>query len=299
MTYIKISDLHKSFKDREVLNIKDLAINKGEIVALLGKNGSGKSTLLKIISGLLFPTSGKCEIDGVRSTDKRIRHISKFVLESGQGYYDYLTAIENINYFLSLNKIDMKIEENKRKLGFYADKLLFNDHLNKKVSELSQGNRQKLSIIVLLMTNPEIICLDEPTNGLDISSVNLLMGILYDICKNEGKTILFTSHDILFTKSLNSRVIIMNQGRIMADASSEKLFNDIDVNKSLIEIANKDMKILEELKFTKYEFKDDRILLSVYKDEEKKYILERAEVFSMKTVPTSLDDIFFKVISNV
>lgn len=299
MSYIEIQNVQKYYKKNKVLDVESLKINKNEIVAFLGKNGSGKSTLLKIISGVLYPSNGLCEIKGLKSTDKSVKDFSKFVLESGQGYYDYLTAWENIQYFLSLNNVNINDRNQKSKFELYVDKLLFREHLNKKVSGLSQGNRQKLSIIVMLMNDPEIICLDEPTNGLDISAVNLFMSILYEVCKNEHKTILFTTHDILFTKSLNARVIVMNEGKIILDKPSGELFENMEVNKTLIQISAGDVKKLEKLKHTKYEFKEDKILLSVYHEEDKKYIFENAQVFSVQTKPITLDDIFFKVISNV
>lgn len=159
MSYIEINGVDKFYDQKKVLDIPHLEIQRGEIVALLGKNGSGKSTLLKIISVLLYPTHGHCTIEGISSSDPRMKHTSKFVLESGKGYYDYLTAQENIDYFLSLNKVNMKKEENIQKLNSYVKNLYFEEHLDKKCQELSQGNRQKLPLIVLLMTNPDIICL--------------------------------------------------------------------------------------------------------------------------------------------
>ncbi len=120
MNYIEKKNLKKIFNENLVLDIQNLNIDKGEIVAIVGKNGSGKSTLLKIISGILFQNSGTCMIDGIDNRNKYIKQISKFVLESGKGYYDYLTSNENILYFLSLNRVKLDTD-NSKVLDFYID----------------------------------------------------------------------------------------------------------------------------------------------------------------------------------
>lgn len=297
MSYIEIKDLKKYFKSNLILDVDSLNIEKGEIVAIIGKNGSGKSTLLKIISGILFQTSGICSVCGLSNQDKRIKQISKFVLESGKGYYDYLTANENISYFLYLNKVKLD-KSNKELLNFYIQYFEFENNLDKKVSELSQGNRQKLSLIITLMTKPDIICLDEPTNGLDVSAVNLFMSFLYKLSKQENKTIIFTSHDLSFLKNLNSRIILIDNGKISLDKCSGELFVNSDTEKTIIETDGKNVDILKTLKMTKYEFLNDRIFLSVYDKNEVKFILSNVDVYSVKNSPLTSDDIFFKVISN-
>lgn len=297
MEYIEIRNIKKDFNGKVVLDVDKLNIKRGEIVAIIGKNGSGKSTLLKIISGLLYQSSGVCKIDGLDNRDKGIKGISKFVLESGKGYYDYLTAKENISYFLSLNKINLD-SKNLEKLNSYIKYFDFEKNIDKKVRDLSQGNRQKLSLIITLMTNPKIICLDEPTNGLDISSVNLFMAFLYNLSKNENKTILFTSHDFLFLKSLNARIILMDNGKIRLDRSSRDIFKDDYLEKTIIEIDIRYFDSLKELKNTKYEFLDNKAILSVYDKNEVKYILSKFDVLSVEKKPLTTDDIFYKVIAN-
>lgn len=173
----------KSFKGIEVLNIPQLHIEKGEVVVFLRKDGSGKSTTIKIISGLLYQDEGDVNVFGITNTSKNIRKQCKLVLESGKGHYDYLTAKDNMKYFLGLNKINYDDIEQER--NYYIDMLNFGEHMNKKVSELSQGSRQKLSIIISLLTNPAVLCLDEPTNGLDIITSNFLMSCLTRIANEK------------------------------------------------------------------------------------------------------------------
>lgn len=293
--YIDFKNIKKNFDNKEVLNINSLEIEKGEIVSIIGKNGSGKSTLIKILCGLLYQDSGKCIVGGMSNKDRRVRDLTKLVLESGGGYYDYLTAMENIKYFLSLNKVVY----DETKVGELIEILDFTEHREKKVSELSQGSRQKLSLIITLLTNPDIICLDEPTNGLDISSMNVLLSFLHKLAKDHNKTILFTTHDLAFMKNINSRLILIDKGKIVLDKKSNDLFESKEAEKTTIEISVDYRNILSLLSKTRYEFTDNTIKLYVYEDREKQMILENSQVLNMSSSPLTAEDIYFRVISNV
>lgn len=293
--YIDFKNIEKSFDNEEVLNINSLEIEKGEIISIIGKNGSGKSTLIKILCGLLYQDTGQCIIDGISNKDRKVRNLTKLVLESGGGYYDYLTAMENIKYFLSLNRVTY----NETKVNELIEVLDLVEHKDKKVSVLSQGSRQKLSLIITLLTNPDIICLDEPTNGLDISSMNVLLNFLHKLAKEYNKTIIFTSHDLAFMKNINSRLILMDKGKIVLDKKSNDLFESKEIEKTIIEIPIDDRDILKLLSKTKYEFTDDTIKLYIYEDEEKQIILENSQILNMSSEPLTAEDIYFRVISNV
>lgn len=293
--YIDFKNIEKSFDNEEILNINSLEIERGEIVSIIGKNGSGKSTLIKILCGLLYQDTGQCIIDGISNKDKKVRNLTKLVLESGGGYYDYLTAIENIKYFLSLNKVAY----DETKVNQLIEVLDLVEHKDKKVSVLSQGSRQKLSLIITLLTNPDIICLDEPTNGLDISSMNVLLNFLHKLAKEYNKTIIFTSHDLAFMKNINSRLILMDKGKIVLDKKSNDLFESKEIEKTIIEIPIDDRDILNLLSKTKYVFTDDTIKLYIYEDEEKQIILESSKILNMSSEPLTAEDIYFRVISNV
>ena len=173
---IEIKEVSKSFKDNIVLDNINLKINKGEIISFIGENGSGKSTLIKMIAGLIYPDKGSIRINGIDNHNKRATKNCEYVFESGQGFYGYLTAYENIRYFLGLNKIKFKSVKNE--YSFLCKQFNFYQYLNKKVDELSQGNRQKMALITSLLSQPEILILDEPTNGLDERSIDVLSKIL-------------------------------------------------------------------------------------------------------------------------
>lgn len=296
MSYIEVDNLKKYFKDNLVLDIEKFEANKGELVAIIGKNGSGKSTFIKLLSGILVPSEGEIKISDKINDDKFFRENSKFVLESGKGYYDYLTARENIRYFLSLNKIDYKSKI--KELELYSRQLEFDKHLYKKVSELSQGNRQKLSIIVALLTDTNIIYLDEPTNGLDIVSNNLLLKFIYNLHNQKEKTIFITSHDVSFLKNIDMRIILIKDGKIIKDTNSFDLLYNVNLEKDVIELKLDDEYLLSELKHSKYKFLNNKIKISVYDENETAKILKKAVPISLKREILDVDDIFFTVVGN-
>lgn len=295
---IILKDIKKSYKGETVLSIENLEIEQGEILAILGRNGSGKSTLIKIISGLLYQDEGTASIFSLSNRNKAVRNITKFVQESGKGYYDYLTARENIDYFLGLNKIKLKNVEDD--LNDLIKKFEFEEHLDKKISELSQGNRQKLSIIVSLMTYPEILLLDEPTNGLDLVSSNFLIKNLKDIADEKGTTIILTTHDLNFVKNLNVRCLILKDGLVVADDFIDKLVDKDRTTKYKILISKEDSKALDSLniKDIRYSYTDDSIILNVYDEDLKDLITKEINILGLYQEPLDMEDIYYRVIKN-
>lgn len=209
---IEIQEVSKSFKDNIVLDNINLKINKGEIISFIGENGSGKSTLIKMIAGLIYPDKGCIRINGIDNHNKRSTKNCEYVFESGQGFYGYLTAYENIRYFLGLNKVKFKSVKNE--YSFLCKQFNFYQYLNKKVDELSQGNRQKMALITSLLSQPEILILDEPTNGLDERSIGVLSEILLSKNNEYNMTILTTSHDNEFIKKINSKIALVENNKI-------------------------------------------------------------------------------------
>ncbi len=299
MDRISISKVKKIYDGKTVLDIGSLEINKGEIVAVLGKNGSGKSTLIKIISGLLYQDNGEVKIFNLDNKDKNLRNITKFVQESGKGYYDYLSSEENIDYFLGLNKVNKK--EILERLDDLVSRFEFKQHMDKKVSELSQGNRQKLSIIISLLTDPKILLLDEPTNGLDLVTSDFLLRNLKKISEEEKMTILLTTHDLNFINSLDVRCIILEEGKIIADDRIANLVKDTEFEAFEIIINNNMSKKLEALNIEnkiRYSFNEDNIILKIYDKDIKDLVLENIEIEEYRKSELNIEDIYYKVINN-
>ncbi|MFJ3390396.1 MULTISPECIES: ABC transporter ATP-binding protein [Lysinibacillus] len=213
-----------------VLNGISFTIQKGEIVGLLGSNGAGKTTLIKILCGLINPDEGRVYVKNELFSKKSIKYIST-VLEGNRNLYWRLTVIENIEYFLGIRGCSIK---NK---GEYIDSILRKFDLFEKkfelVKNLSRGMQQKIAIIIAILSDSEILILDEPTLGLDVKSNKDMIQFLKQIVENEKRTILISSHDMGLIEQLCSRVVIISKGNLITDNTIDKL-NSLFNTKSFI-----------------------------------------------------------------
>ncbi|VXC36542.1 ABC transporter ATP-binding protein [Bacillus sp. 349Y] len=224
---IEVKDLSKSYlskKNRvDVLKNVSFCINQGEVVGLLGSNGAGKTTLIKSLCGLIEPDAGQVTIRNlaVNHQDKRALKYISSVLEGNRNLYWRLTVKENIEYFLGNRGISRK------SISIEMDNLLKKFSLlekkNELVKNLSRGMQQKVAIIIALMSQTEVLLLDEPTLGLDVEANNEIRNFLKEIVKTEKKTILISSHDMNLIERLCDRVIIINKGEVVTDDSVENL----------------------------------------------------------------------------
>lgn len=212
---ITLQSITKSFNNKLILDHIDLTIYEGDIVSFIGENGSGKSTIIKMIAGLVYQDEGTIQVFGIDNHHSKIREYCEFVFESGLGFYGYLSAYENIRYFIGLNRIKFKTVQNE--FDQLCKKWNFEQHLYKKVDTLSQGNRQKMALILALLMKPKILLLDEPTNGLDEHSVDTLADLLIDENKERKMTVLMTSHDMPFLEKLHAKRIVVEDKLIKLD----------------------------------------------------------------------------------
>lgn len=294
MDKIILNDVIKSFGSKTVLNIPEFSISRGDTIAFLGTNGSGKTTLIKIICGLLYQTSGSVDVFGNDNRSSYVRQNTKFVFESGKGYYPYLTAYENIRYFLGLNKLKFnKIREELLDLVEYFN---FSEHLYKKVSQLSQGNRQKMSLIINILQEPQVLALDEPTNGLDFIMCEYLAEKICKIARDKNMTILITTHDLRFVKQVKAKSYIMNKGRLLNKELNNQLWSIFEQKNYKLEVTydvfNKiDPFLLQECKIDK---KESVFIIATEKI--KNRIIKDYDVISFNPLTMTLDDIYEKAV---
>lgn len=209
---LKLEKIRKSFKNNLVLKDVSFTIDTGEVVGLVGLNGSGKSTIIRIISGLIIQDNGTIEND--------FKNIG-VLLEGSRNIYHFLTVRENIKYFSILNNIEDAYVENF--MNKYITLFGLEDKLDEEVGNLSRGMIQKVSIMILLAQNPDIIIMDEPTLGLDIISTIQIREIIQDIVKEKNKTVLIVSHDTKLLDSVADRILFLKDGEIEADIEKENL----------------------------------------------------------------------------
>lgn len=208
---LEIKGLKKRFKAKEVLKNLNLSINEGEIVCLLGNNGAGKTTLINCILRMIQADSGSILLDGRDIfTYKNKEYFSKVnaLLESSVNVYDYLTGWQNIEYFSGLLNIDSGNE----KIKTYISLFELEEAIHEAVGTYSRGMRQKLALLIALMSSPKLLLLDEPTLGLDIQSKLSVIQILNTIIKTEKIAVLLTSHQMDVVQKLQSRILILKDG---------------------------------------------------------------------------------------
>ena len=208
---LEIKGLKKSFKAKEVLKNLNLSIKEGEIVCLLGNNGAGKTTLINCILRMIQADAGSILLDGRDIfTYKNEEYFSKVnaLLESSVNVYDYLTGWQNIEYFSGLLKLDSGNE----KIKTYISLFELEEAIHEAVGTYSRGMRQKLALLIALMSSPKLLLLDEPTLGLDIQSKLSVIQILNTIIKTEKIAVLLTSHQMDVVQKLQSRILILKDG---------------------------------------------------------------------------------------
>lgn len=226
---LEINEVTKKFQDKKThvtaLKHVSFSVQQGEVVGLLGENGAGKTTLLRAIATLLQPTEGTISVAGydtVKNPNDIKRKIG--VLFGGEtGLYERLTARENLTYFASLyglgkHETKVRIDELSKMFGM-------KDYLDRKVGGFSKGMRQKVSISRTIIHDPDIILFDEPTTGLDITASNVFRQLINQI-KQQGKTILFSSHIMEEVQMLCDSVVMIHKGELVYHGTMENLYEE-------------------------------------------------------------------------
>lgn len=219
-TIISVTDLKKTYGSFEAVKGISFDVFEGEIFGLLGPNGAGKSTTLEIIETLREKTSGKVMVDGL-DLDKAADSIKKIIGVQLQtsGYYPGLNLVELIQLFSGLYNRNTDAKE-------LLHLVNLEDKAKNKFKELSGGQKQRFSIATTLINQPKIIFLDEPTTGLDPQARRNLWGLIKDI-RSKGTTVIITTHYMDEAEQLCDRIAIMDEGKIIALASPDKMIDDL------------------------------------------------------------------------
>ncbi|HSQ33504.1 MAG TPA: ATP-binding cassette domain-containing protein [Peptostreptococcaceae bacterium] len=226
---IEVNGLTKSFKALNAVDNISFTVNNGEIVGLLGENGAGKTTTLRMLATMLKSTSGSAIINeyDINKDSNKVRKEVGILFGGEVGLYDRLTAFENIMYFAQLNGINK--EDATKHIDYLADILGMKDYINRRVGKFSRGMKQKVAIARSIVHNPSVMLFDEPTIGLDVSSIKIVQDFILR-CKKDGKAILFSSHSMNEVEKLCDRIIIINKGKLIEEGAAnylkEKYNND-------------------------------------------------------------------------
>lgn len=201
-------ELGKNFKNKHVLNQINIHVPEGKIYCIMGPNGAGKSTLLKMISGIEKPTEGDINFKGENWKREDLKTIGSLIEEPG--LFDNLTVEDNIKLKLKLHHVENKDQEQ------ILNTLSFGDHNQEKVKGFSTGMRQRLGIALAFMGNPDLVVLDEPTNGLDTFGIHELRELLM-LEKKQGKTIIIASHMLSEIQKVADRIAILGNGELLLE----------------------------------------------------------------------------------
>ena len=217
---IQVENLTKYYHNLCAVDQISLNIQKGEILGLLGPNGAGKTTTLRMLTGFLQPTAGSIQVKeySIDNDALEIKKILGYLPESAPLYHDML-VFDYLNYVADIRQIGKSRKLDRiRELG---DLCGINNVMHQPIGELSKGYKQRVGLAHAMMNDPEILVLDEPTSGLDPNQIVEIRQIIKQIGKE--KTIIFSTHILSEAEATCDRIVIINEGKIVADGSTESL----------------------------------------------------------------------------
>lgn len=269
---VKRNGLLHSFKDliRREWTIKvalrdiNLSINAGEIVGYIGPNGAGKSTTIKILSGVLYPTSGKVLVNGIVPHKNRIENAKRIGLITGQKtalYWD-LPVADTFELMKRIYRIPT--EKYKKNLDMFNDIMGIGAILDVPVRQLSLGQRMRADIVAALLHDPDIIYLDEPTIGLDIVAKDNVRDFIKAINKERGVTVIITSHDIADIERLCHKVTVIDNGTLIYSGDIDNLKNKFNNQKGILRVLLDN--VIDEIELPGCEIKSEDNYLHIYYD---------------------------------
>lgn len=218
---ISIKNLRKSYGAKRVLDGISLDVHPGQVIGYIGPNGAGKSTTVKILCGIIQEYEGEVMVAGrdLRSNLQEVKRMVGYVPELAE-MYDLLTPREYLGFVGKLYSLpdELIAERAERFLGAFG----LGTHMEQRMDTFSKGMRQKVLITSGLLHNPSIVILDEPLSGLDANAVILVKELL-QVMKQEGKTIIYCSHMMDVVERVSDRIVLINEGRIIAAGTIEEL----------------------------------------------------------------------------
>lgn len=229
-TIIRVSNLSKQYKEINAVNDISFTVQAGEVYGFLGQNGAGKSTTIRMLLTLVEPSAGSIEVFGMNLFTHRTEILKRVgaVIERPD-LYKYLSAYENLSLFARMsgfNKTEKELLEQLQMVGL-------EQRAHSKVKTFSQGMKQRLGLAVALVHNPDLIVLDEPTNGLDPQGIADVRNLILHLSKHLGKTIVVSSHLLSEVEMIADRMLIIDKGVKVAEGAVKDLF---DPTRMLIEV---------------------------------------------------------------
>jgi len=264
---IRIQGLTKHFGTINAVNNLSFTVKKSDIYGFLGQNGAGKSTTIRMLLSLIAPTSGSIEMLGMNlvSNRKEILRRVGAVIEKPD-LYKYLTAFENLSIFARMSRVSA----DSKKIMAQLEMVGLADRAHSKVKTYSQGMKQRLGIAISLVHDPDLIVLDEPTNGLDPQGIADIRNLVLHLSHHAGKTILISSHLLSEIEQIANRMLIIDKGNKIVEGTVDELFS---ATKTMVRIETTDdenaMNYLQQSKWNNLLLKDKakHIILQMHKND--------------------------------
>lgn len=219
---IDVKNLHKKFDDFVAVDNVSFTVNQGDVYGFLGPNGAGKSTTIRMMTTLIKPTSGEINFFGKSLTTDRKNILSRIgsIIEKPD-FYLYLSARKNLRILGELSRADFS----NKKLEELLDLVGLLSRADSKVKTYSYGMKQRLGLAQALLHDPEVIILDEPTNGLDPFGMKEIRDLIMYLSKEKGKTIFLSSHILSEVEMIANRMVILNKGKVVVEGVVQELLN--------------------------------------------------------------------------
>jgi ABC-type multidrug transport system ATPase subunit len=298
---IEVENLSKNFKDIQAVNGLSFSVSAGEVYGFLGQNGAGKSTTIRMLLTLITPSSGTIKLFGLdlqKHRNEILRQVGAIIEKPD--LYKYLTALENLRIFSKMSGV--KLTE--KLLMDQLDRVGLAERARSKVKTYSQGMKQRLGIAVALVHDPQLIILDEPTNGLDPQGIADIRKLIIHLTRDLGKTLFVSSHLLGEMEMIADSTLIIHKGKKIAEGRTNELLNPLTIH---VEVITKDAdEAAAFLRTTKWGRQliyadNDKLLLEIPGaaiPELNKLLVEKGIAVSSLRPKHSLEDYFLSLTSH-
>ena len=255
---LEVNNLSKTYKNFKAIDDISFQVNKGDIYGFLGPNGAGKSTTLRMILGLIKPEKGDIKLNGSFVNFKNKKYLNNIgALIERPDFYKNLSAYQNLKILYSMSRVN-----NPEIIHDVLHEVDLFDRKDDKVGSYSQGMKQRLGIAQTLLHNPQLIILDEPSNGLDPQGQADMRELILKINKDKGITVIISSHILAEIEKIANRMIVINKGQKIIEGDVGKLMSSESIKISIKTTSNKEIENFFNSRDIAYDSNDDLYTIS-------------------------------------
>jgi ABC-2 type transport system ATP-binding protein len=296
---VKINGVSKSYGDHQALKDINFGIPENSIFGLLGPNGAGKTTLIRIITKIILPNQGDVLFEGSSITADHVRKIG--YLPEERGLYKKMKVAEQLLYLARLKGMEKSAAITAIK--YWLDKFEIRSWINKNIEDLSKGMQQKIQFIATVVHNPSLIILDEPFSGFDPINANLIRDEILRL-KEEGATIIFSTHRMESVEELCDHITLINNSKIILNGKTKEIKNQFRSHLYEVECegelpyANNGFQVLKHVKTDDNVYKTEvQLIESQSANDLVKYVTENTRLVAFNEKIPSINDIFISTVT--